>query len=102
MTAEDSTTTTTGAGAAVSASARSPTRELVRRAMWRFAPAYGRRRVRQASERDRLRRLELEFERVSERHAEQIDRLEDLARDLVGSVASLRRDLARHDPPGGD
>jgi hypothetical protein len=74
---------------------RSQARELARRAMWRFAPAYGRRRVRNASESDRLRRLELELEHVSERHSEQIDRLEDLTRELVLSVASLRREIGR-------
>jgi hypothetical protein len=69
--------------------------------MWRFAPAYARRRARAASEADRLRLVELELKRVSERHTEQIDRLEDLARELVLSVASLRR-AARHEPAEGD
>ena len=79
--------------------ARSQARELARRAMWLLAPAYARHRVRRASESDRLRRLELELEHIGERHGEQIDRLEDLARELVRSVASLRGDLARRGPP---
>jgi hypothetical protein len=79
------------------ASARSQARELARRAIWRFAPAYAKRRVRNASESDRLRRLEQELERVGERHSEQIDRLEDLTRELVLSVASLRREIGRDD-----
>jgi hypothetical protein len=86
--------TTVGARAThVPAVARA--RELARRAMWRFVPAYGRRRARNASESDRLRRLELELEHVSERHSEQINRLEDLTRELVLSVASLRREIGR-------
>jgi hypothetical protein len=94
------TPTTAGARAAhvpAVVRARSQARELARRAMWRFAPAYGRRRVHNASESDRLRRLELELEHVSERHSEQIDRLEDLTRELVLSVASLRREIGRDD-----
>jgi len=98
MTADDSTTA--GAGPRAPASRRA--RELARRAMWRFAPAYARRRARRATEADRLRRLELELERVSERHTEQIDRLEDIARELVLSVASLRRGGARQESAEGD
>jgi hypothetical protein len=98
MTADDSTTA--GAGPRAPASTRA--RELARRAIWRFAPAYARRRARRATEADRLRRLELELERVSERHTEQIDRLEDLARELVLSVASLRRGSTRQESAEGD
>lgn len=94
MTADDSTR--------AGASSRAQARELARRAMWRFAPAYGRHRARKATEGDRLRRLELELERVSERHGEQIDRLEDLARELVISVAALRGGIARDEPPESD
>lgn len=102
MTVDDSTTTDAGARVGRSASARAQAREIARRAIWRFAPAYARRRVRTASQRERLQRLEAELERVSERHSEQIDRLEDLARELVLSIASLQRGLVRRDPPEGD
>jgi hypothetical protein len=87
---------------AVRAGARSHARELARRAMWRVAPAYGRYRTRTATESDRLRRLELELERVSERHTEQIARLEDLARELVRSIASLSAELGHRAPPKED
>lgn len=92
--------TTADASKTAGSGARSQARALARRAMWRFAPAYGRHRARKASDGDRLRRVELELEHVSERHTEQIDRLEDLARELVRSVTSLRSDLERRDPPG--
>ncbi len=78
----------------------SPARELARRAMWRLAPAYARRRARRAGEVARLQRLEADLEHVRERHGEQLERLEDLARELVRAVEELRRQGAR-DPDGG-
>jgi hypothetical protein len=69
-------------------------RELARRALWRFAPAYARRRGTPAA----VQRLQAELEHVSRRHTEQIERLEDLAREFVVTAESLRREIARHQP----
>lgn len=44
--------------------------------------------------------LQSDLEHVRERHGEQIERLEDLALELVRTSESLRRTLARRD--GGD
>ena len=63
--------------------------------LWRFAPALARRRSRRAGTAAAVERLEAEFERMRTRHSEQIERLEDLSRELVVAVESLRRDLAR-------
>jgi hypothetical protein len=40
-------------------------------------------------------RLEAEFEQLRKRHTEQIERLEDLVRELVLTAETLRRDAAR-------
>jgi alanyl-tRNA synthetase len=48
-----------------------------------------------------LERLQVDFEHVRERHTEQIERLEDLVRELVLTAESLRRANAREDS-GGD
>jgi len=42
----------------------------------------------------RLARVEAEVEHVGERHGEQIERLEDLARELILTAESLRRDVS--------
>jgi hypothetical protein len=63
----------------------------------RTAPPYARHRARQAQIDATLQRLEAEVEHVGERHAEQIERLEDLARELVLAVESLRRDISTHE-----
>jgi hypothetical protein len=78
----------------------SPARKLVRRAMWRLAPAYARRRARRVGEATSAQRLEAELDRVRERHGEQIERLEDLARELVHAVESLRREIADREDGG--
>lgn len=39
--------------------------------------------------------MERELERVGERHDEQIERLEDLTRELILAVESLRRSRER-------
>ncbi len=70
-------------------------RELARRALWRFAPAYARRRSRRIGTAVAVERLEADFERLRKRHTEQIERLEDLARELVLTVETLRREIAR-------
>ncbi|HEX4465931.1 MAG TPA: hypothetical protein VH025_01970 [Solirubrobacteraceae bacterium] len=69
-------------------------RQLARRALWRVAPAYARRRGLEAA----VQRLHADFDHVSKRHAEQIERLEDLAREFVATAESLRREIARREP----
>ncbi len=59
--------------------------------MWRLAPSYGRSRARRAELLTRLGQAEREVERVDERHGEQIERLEDLAREAILTAESLRR-----------
>jgi hypothetical protein len=72
-------------------------RELARRALWRLAPAYARRRSRRLGTAAAVERLEADLERLRERHTEQIERLEDLVRELVLTAETLRRGIARHD-----
>lgn len=72
-------------------------RELARRALWRFAPAYARRRSRSVATATAVERLEVDFERVRKRHTEQIERLEDLVRELVLTAETLRREIARRE-----
>jgi molecular chaperone GrpE (heat shock protein) len=72
-------------------------RALARAALQR-SPPYARYRARQAGVAATIARLEADFEHVRERHTEQIERLEDLVRELVLSVESLRRAL----PPRED
>lgn len=63
-------------------------------------PPYARYRARQASLAATIGRLEADFEHVRERHTEQIERLEDLVRELVLTAESLRRGASRED--GGE
>lgn len=77
--------------------ARRRSRELARRALWRLAPAYARRRSRKAGLAAAVARLEADFEHVSKRHSEQIERLEDLAAELVRTAESLRREIAERE-----
>jgi hypothetical protein len=72
-------------------STRRGLRSLGRRALWRFAPAYARRRSARADAAARLGRVQAEMEHVGERHEEQIERLEDLVRELIRAAESLRR-----------
>ncbi len=69
-------------------------RALARTLLWRAAPGYARRRAARAELPARLARLEAELEHVDERHGEQIERLEDLARELILTAESLRRGSA--------
>lgn len=82
--------------------ARGRARALARRALWRLAPAYARRRSRKAAMAATVQRLEADFEHVSKRHGEQIERLEDLARELVSTAESLRREIAQRERRDGD
>jgi SAM-dependent methyltransferase len=66
-------------------------RALARRGLWGLAPAYARRRAARADAAARLVRTEAELKRIGERHGEQIERLEDLARELILTAESLRR-----------
>jgi hypothetical protein len=84
------------------AGAQRRSRELARRALWRFAPAYARRRSRKAGLAAAVERLQADFEHVSKRHGEQIERLEELARELVMTAESLRREIAERERRDGD
>jgi Tfp pilus assembly protein PilN len=75
-------------------------RALARRALERIAPPYARYRARQAGLLATIARLEADFEHVRERHTEQIERLEDLVRELVATAESLRRAVPPHDRDG--
>jgi hypothetical protein len=77
-------------------------RELARRALWRLAPGYARRRSRKRGLAAAVERLQADFDHVSERHTEQIGRLEELARELVTTAESLRREIARREPRDAD
>jgi hypothetical protein len=96
MTADDQMTAPIPAGPRDVARRRA--RELARRAMWRLAPAYARRRARNATAATTLQRLQDDLERVNKRHTEQIERLEDLTRELVLTVEVLRREIAERAP----
>jgi hypothetical protein len=63
----------------------------------RTAPPYARYRDCQAQIEAALQRLDADFAHVRERHDEQIERLEDLVRELVLAVESLRRDISTHE-----
>ena len=67
----------------------------MRRWLLRAFPPYARYSARQASTAAALERLERDFEHIGERHTEQIERLEDLVRELVATAESLRREVAR-------
>jgi hypothetical protein len=72
------------------------------RALQKVAPPYARYRARQAQTAAALQRLGADVEYVRERHTEQIERLEDLARELVLTAESLRRDIARQERRDGN
>jgi hypothetical protein len=99
MTADDQMTAHLATGPRDVARRRS--RELARRAMWRLAPAYARRRAGRATAAATLQRVQDDLEHVSKRHTEQIERLEDLTRELVLTVEILRREIAERAPREG-
>ena len=90
MTADNSTRRTTRLIGPLQGS-RQRLRSLARRGLWRWARPYARRRARRAEALGSLARLESAVERQSE----QIERLEDLAREMVRTAESLRREIAR-------
>jgi hypothetical protein len=65
-------------------------RSIARRTLSQLLKPYLRRRAETVAT---LARLEADLEHVRERHTEQIERLEDLVRELVLSVEALRRDV---------
>jgi hypothetical protein len=81
--------------------ARGRARELARRTLWRFAPALARRRSAKVGLAATVQRLQADFEHTSKRHDERIERLEDLARELVATAESLRREIAARDRRDG-
>jgi len=76
-------------------------RPLAHRALWRLAPAYAARRSTRAGLPARLAQVQAEVEHIGERHAEQLERLEDLARELILTAESLRRAIADADVAAG-
>lgn len=76
---------------------RGGVRPLAHRALWRLAPAYAARRAARAGLPAALARVQGEVEHLGERHEEQLERLEDLARELILAVESLRRANAHVD-----
>jgi hypothetical protein len=72
---------------------RQRVRPLARAVIWRVARPYARRRAREAELESSLARLQNDFKHVSERHAEQIERLEDVTRELILTAESLRREI---------
>jgi hypothetical protein len=75
---------------------------FVRRGLLRVAGPYARRRARQAEMATALGRLVADFEHVRRRHTEQIERLEDIVRELVLTAESLRRASTPREDGGGD
>ena len=75
-------------------------REIARRGLARIARPYTRQRVREAGMAATVERLQAELEHVGERHTEQIERLEELVRELILTAESLRRRLPT-DEDGG-
>jgi hypothetical protein len=73
---------------------------IARKALPRVAPSYARYRVRRAEMAATIGRLEADCAHVRERHTEQIERLEDMVRELVLAVESLRRSAAVRDGDG--
>ncbi len=69
--------------------------------LWTVRP-YARHRARQAEMAATLGRLQADFEHVRKRHTEQIERLEDLVRELVLTAESLRRGVSRDEDAGED
>jgi hypothetical protein len=71
--------------------------EAARIGLSKLVPQYARYRARQAEMAGAIARLQAEFEHVRERHDEQIERLEDLARELVLAVEALRRVISERE-----
>jgi len=76
-------------------------RPLAHRALWRLAPSYARSRSARAGLPLQLARVQAEVEHIGERHDERLERLEDLARELILAAESLRRASADADAAAG-
>ncbi|HEY4426824.1 MAG TPA: hypothetical protein VGN08_01310 [Solirubrobacteraceae bacterium] len=83
-----------------SAAAAQGPRQTARRVLRRLARPFLRRRGREAELAAALGRLQGELEHVRDRHGEQIERLEELVRELIATSESLRRAVAGHDDDG--
>jgi SAM-dependent methyltransferase len=94
MTADDQTRETAAGPAEPPQRSRRRLRAIARRVVLGVARPYARRRSREAEMAAALGRLEGELEHVRERSTEQIERLEDLVRELVLTAESLRRGVA--------
>ena len=70
---------------------------IARGALARVFPPYARYRARQAATAAALTRLQGDCEHIRKRHTEQIERLEDLVRELVLTAEALRRGRAGED-----
>jgi hypothetical protein len=77
-------------------------REIARRVLWRLARPYARQRTRDAEMAAAVGRLQADLEHVRERHTEQIERLEELVRELVLTAEALRRAGAAHEDRRGE
>jgi alanyl-tRNA synthetase len=77
-------------------------RGIAGRVLARTVRPYARHRARQAETVTALRRLQADFEHVRKRHTEQIERLEELVRELVLTAESLRRGDSRDADDGED
>jgi len=93
MTAEDETTQRASAAQELRSLSRRA-RPFARRLLWRLAPGYAQRRAARAEATAAVPRLQAEVERIGERQGERIDRLEDLARELILTAEALRRGIA--------
>jgi TnpA family transposase len=75
-------------------------RRVAHRVLWCVARPYARNRMRETEMAAALARLEADFKHVRERHDEQIERLEELAREFVLTAEALRRASAAHKDHG--
>ena len=90
MTADNPTRRTTRPARPLQGS-RQRLRSLARRGLWRWARPYARRRARRAGGDEQAFASGV----TVERQGEQVERLEDLVRELVLTAESLRREIAR-------
>jgi len=97
MTVDDQTRQAAAGLAKPPRRARWRLRAIVRRGLLRVARPYARQRSREAEMSGALGRLESEIEHVGGRHTEQIERLEDLVRELILTAESLRRGISDAD-----
>lgn len=101
MNADDQTTSPARKARLARGATRRP-RLLARYVLLRVARPYMIRRAREAESAAALVRVQAELEHLQERHCEQIERLEDLARELVATAEALRQrvaDLEQRDSP---